>query len=239
MIMRCPPAAALAAALLAAAPARAQPEPAGAPAPPPPATPPAGTSSPAPAAPPAGASVPWTPPPDPAAVDAGEANLESIAARKGVMFTFAVGGAFSFGLGMSNATGQGAASTARLAHVANSRTVASIEIVNSTLFFPVSGKLYQTNATNLLVSGQYYVNPALWLRAGVGFGRYFGEELRMGDAIFRKRFRLAGPAGSAGAGIDVLRLKRVRASLEVCSTALLNREGILSSNGLLLGLTID
>jgi hypothetical protein len=55
----------------------------------------------------------------------------------------------------------------------------------------------------------------------------------------RDRFRLAGPAGSAGAGIDLVRLKRFRASLEVCSTAMINKEGVLLSNALLLGLSID
>ena len=179
------------------------------------------------------------PPPDPAVIEAGDANLESTALRKGVIFTLALGGALSVGVGMENATGRGGAVTLRLAHVASSRAVVATEIVGSELFFSVSGSLYRTNATNFLIAGQYYINPALWIRGAAGIGRYAGGELRMGDAIFRERVRLVGPAGSAGAGIDIVRFKRFRASLEFCSTAMLNREGVLSSNAFLVGLSID
>jgi hypothetical protein len=148
---------------------------------------------------------------------------------------------------MKNATGRGGAGTLRLAHVASPRTVLAVEIVGSALFFDVSDKLYRTDAQSFLLAGQYYVNPALWIRGAVGIGRYAGEELRievmiedrLEEKIFRDRVRLAGPAASAGAGVDVLRFKRFRASLEFCSTAMLNREGILSSNAFLIGLSLD
>jgi hypothetical protein len=178
------------------------------------------------------------PPPDPAAIEAGEANLEPIE-RRGVVFTVALGGGLSIGLGMDNATGQGGAVTLRVGHVANARTVVAAELVGSVLLFGVNGKLYRTDVQNLLISGQRYISPALWVRAGVGVGRYAGNELRMGDAIFRERIRLVGPAGSAGAGIDVLRFRRGRASLEFCTTAMLNREGVMASNAFLLGLSFD
>jgi hypothetical protein len=178
------------------------------------------------------------PPPDPAAVEAGEANLEPIE-RRGIVVTVALGGGLSIGLGMDNATGQGGAGTLRLGHVANARTVVAAELIGSALFFGVSGELYRTDVQSFLVSGQRYVSPALWFRAGVGVGRYAGNELRIGDAIFRERFRLAGPAGSAGAGVDVLRFRRVRASLEICSTAMFNSEGVMASNAFLFGLSFD
>lgn len=187
------------------------------------------------------------PKPDPAALDVGEANLESLATRKGLIFTFAFGGSVSVGLGMKNATGRGGAGTLRLAHVASPRTVLAVEIVGSALFFSVSKEAYRTDAQSFMLAGQLYVNPALWLRGAVGIGRYAGEELKIdvmvGDQveekILRDRIRLAGPAASAGAGVDVLRYKRFRASLEVCSTAMLNRDGILSSNAFLIGLSLD
>lgn len=187
------------------------------------------------------------PKPDPAALDVGEANLESLATRKGLIFTLALGGSVSVGLGMKNATARGGAFTLRIAHVASPRTVLAVEIVGSALFFSVSKASYRTDAQSFMVAGQLYVNPALWLRGAVGIGRYAGEELKLdvmvGDQleekVFRDRVRLAGPAGSAGAGIDVLRYKRLRASLEVCSTAMLNRDGILSSNAFLIGLSLD
>jgi hypothetical protein len=185
------------------------------------------------------AAAPAEPPPDPAVVEAGDANLEPIALRKGFIVTVALGGALSVGLGMDNATGQGGAATLRLAHVANARSVFAVELVGSALFFNVSEKLYRTDVTNLLVAGQYYINPALWIRGAVGLGRYAGGELRMDDFITRERFRIFGPAGSAGAGVDIVRLKRIRASLEFCSTAMINGDGVLSSNGFLFGLSID
>jgi hypothetical protein len=177
--------------------------------------------------------------PDPAAVEAGDANLESIALRKGFIFTLALGGALSVGFGMDNATGQGGAVTLRLAHVANARAVFATELVGTALFFSVARRVYRTDTTSLLIAGQYYINPALWIRGAAGLGRYAGEQLRVDDIIFRERFRLLGPAGSAGAGIDLVRLKRLRASIEFCSTAMINRDGVLSSNGLLVGLSID
>jgi hypothetical protein len=216
----------LVAAALAALPARARAE--DRPSPAAPAARIAATSAPAP-----------EPPPDPAAVEAGDANLEPTSPRKGVSFTAAFGGAASIGFGMANATGRGGAATLRLAHVANARSLVAVEVVISALFFSVSGQLYQTSATNFLVAGQHYLNPALWVRGAVGFGRYGGEQLRIGEAIFRERFRYAGPAGSAGAGVDVFRLGRFRGSVEVSSTAMINRDGVLSSNSLLFGLTLD
>lgn len=178
------------------------------------------------------------PPPDPAVVEAGEANLEPIE-RRGVVFTVALGGGLSVGLGMDNATGQGGAGTLRLGHLANARTIVAVELLAGALIFGVNGELYRTDVQHLLISGQRYISPALWVRAGVGLGRYAGNELRMGDAIFRERFRLAGPAGSAGAGVDVLRFRRVRGSLEVCSTVMINGEGVMASNAFLLGLSFD
>lgn len=186
---------------------------------------------------------PSEPAPDPAVAAAGEANLESTAPRRGIMVTLATGGAVSVGLGMKNATAQGGAATLRLGQVATPRTVIGIELVLAALFFDVEpgdgGSLYRTDAGNLLVSAQYYVNPALWIRGAVGVGRYSGDERIIDDLIVRRRIRLLGPSGSVGAGIDVVRLKRFRASFEVSSTAMVNRDGVLSSNALLLGLTVD
>jgi hypothetical protein len=183
------------------------------------------------------------PKPDPAALEAGDANLESIALRKGIVVTLGIGGGLTVGLGMDNATGQGGAGTLRIAHVANRRTMVAIELVGSALFFKLkeNASLYRTDAANFLLSAQYYVNPALWLRAGAGWGRYAGDRF-VDEATMleiRKRVRVAGPATSVGAGVDIIRLKRFRAGVEVSSTEMLNRDGILSSNSFLLGISID
>lgn len=185
---------------------------------------------------------------DPAALDAGEANLESTADRQGMIFTSALGAAFSVGIGMPNATGQGGAITLRMGRVASPRSVVGVELVGNALFADVdgseAGSLYRTDATNLLVFGQYYAKRALWLRLGLGAGRYAGERYAvtgpdMSEILVRPRRRLAGPAGSLGAGVDVLRVKRFRMSLEFSATSLLNRDGVVLSNAFLLGLTYD
>jgi hypothetical protein len=190
----------------------------------------------------AASAAPAEPKPDPAALEAGDANLESTALRQGIVVTLGIGGGLSIGLGMDNATGRGGAGTLRIAHVANRRTMVAIELVGSALFFTVKeSTLYRTDAANVLLSAQYYVNPALWLRAGAGWGRYAGNRF-VDEATMlelRKRIRLAGPAASVGAGIDIVRLKRFRAGLEVSSTAMINRDGILSSNSFLFAFSID
>jgi ribosomal protein L27 len=143
------------------------------------------------------------------------------------------------GLGMKGATGQGGAATLRLAHVANARTVVAVEVSGSALFTSVAGSLYRTDEQTFLLAGQLYLNPALWVRGAVGFGRYGGGELRMGDLIMRERFQVSGPAGSVGAGLDLIRLHHFRGGVEFASTAMINSDGVLSSNAFLIGLTID
>lgn len=185
----------------------------------------------------------WADPkPDPAAVQAGEANLESIAARKGYVLTFALGGAVTLGFGVSDSTGTGGAATLRLAHVATPRTLVTLEIVGSALFHQVKmgddTETYTNQFTNFLLGAQIYANPALWFRIAGGFGRYLGDEVLL-EAEPGIDLRLAGPAFAAGAGVDILRLKRFRISAEIQTTGMINREGLLSSGGFLLGFTVD
>jgi hypothetical protein len=189
--------------------------------------------------------------PDQSAIDAGEANLASIAVRKGLVFTFALGGAITLGFGrdddvatVDNATGRGGAVTLRLAHVATPRTLVTVEVTGGTLFYSISAgdmkRTYRTEFQNFLVGGQFYVKPAIWIRGGLGFGRQNGEDLDLeGTPNARKRFRLPGPAGWVGVGIDLLRRKWFRMSAEVTSTASINREGVLSSSGFLIGFSVD
>ncbi len=189
--------------------------------------------------------------PDPAAVQAGEANLESQAIRKGLVFTFAVGGAVTLGFGVNDSTGTGGAGTIRLAHVATPRALVTLEVVGSALFHQVTEGMgpdaktstYTNQVTNFLLGTQVYANPALWFRIAGGFGRYLGDhvllESRPGTPQMRGQLRLAGPAFSAGAGLDVVRWRRLRISAELQATGMVNREGLLSSGGFLVGLAID
>ena len=189
--------------------------------------------------------------PDPAAVQAGEANLESEATRKGFVFTFAAGGGLTLGFGVNDSTGTGGAGILRLAHVATPRTLVMLEIVGAGLLHQVQEgmgdtaetKTYVNQVTNLLVGAQVYVNPALWVRVAGGIGRYFGDNVTLEARPNQPRvigdIRLAGPAVSVGAGIDFVRLKRFRLGAELVGTGMLNREGLLSSGGFLVGFTID
>jgi hypothetical protein len=185
--------------------------------------------------------------PDPSAVQAGEANLESTAARQGYVFTFAVGGSLTLGFGVNDSTGTGGGGVIRLAHVATPRTLITLEVVGSALFHQVKAgdmtTTYTNQNTTFLLGAQVYANPALWFRFAGGFGRYFGDEVLLetdpGQPTRRGDIRLAGPAGSVGAGVDLLRLKRFRMGFELIGTGMVNREGVLTSGGFLIGFTVD
>lgn len=189
--------------------------------------------------------------PDPAAVRAGEANLESTTARSGIVVTLAFGGALTLGFGINDSTGSGGAGTFRIARVATPDTLITLELLGSALFHQVRSGMgadaetttYTNQVSSFLVGAQHYVNAGLWLRIGLGFGSYVGDEVlldaRAGEPMQRGDIRLAGPAGSVGAGLDVLRLKRFRVSAEICSTGMLTRDGLLSSGGFLIGFSVD
>jgi hypothetical protein len=190
------------------------------------------------------------PAPDPAAVNAGEANLESTAQREGLSITFAAGGGITLGFGVNDSTGTGGSGVIRLAHVATPRSLVMLEIVGSGLLHQVQEgmgmdaetKTYVNQVSNFLVGGQFYANPALWFRIAGGFGRYFGDNVTVSRENGLRKIgdiRLAGPAVSVGAGVDFVRLKRFRLGAELMATGMVNREGLLSSGGFLVGLTFD
>ena len=189
--------------------------------------------------------------PDPAAVQAGEANLEPIASRQGFAVTLAAGGGVTLGFGVNDSTGTGGAGVLRIAHVATPRSLVTLELVFGGLLHQVQEgmgptaetKTYVNQVSNVLVGGQFYANQALWFRIAGGFGRYLGNEVTLEARPGQPRkvgdIRLAGPAMSVGAGVDFVRLKRVRIGAELLATGMLNREGLLSSGGFLVGVTVD
>ena len=189
--------------------------------------------------------------PDPAAVNAGEANLESTAQRQGIAVTLGVGGGVTLGFGVNDSTGTGGAGVLRIAHVATPRSLVTLELVAGGLLHQVQEgmgpdaetKTYVNQVSNFLVGGQFYANPALWFRIAGGFGRYFGDHVTLEAKPGQPRrvgdIHLAGPAFSGGAGVDFVRLKRVRIGAEIVMTGMINREGLLSSGGFLVGVTVD
>ena len=185
--------------------------------------------------------------PEPTVVQAGEANLESTAQRKGLVFTVAAGGGVTLGFGVNDSTGTGGAAVLRLAHVATPRSLVILEIAGSGLLHQVKmgdeTTTYVNQVTNFLVGVQGYANQALWFRLAGGLGRYKGDEVLLeskpGTPQRRGDIRLAGPAISFGAGVEFIRLNRVRIGAELMATGMINREGLLSSGGFMVGLSID
>jgi hypothetical protein len=185
--------------------------------------------------------------PEPTVVQAGEANLESTAERQGLVFTLAAGGGVTLGFGVNDSTGTGGTAVIRLAHVATPRSLVVLEIAGSGLLHQVKmgdeTTTYVNQVTNFLVGVQAYANKALWFRAAGGLGRYKGDEVLLeskpGTPQRRGDIKLAGPAISFGAGVDFVRLKRVRIGAELMVTGMINREGLLSSGGFMVGLSID
>lgn len=178
------------------------------------------------------------PPPDPAVAAASEANLESRSWRDNIIVTFGVGASFTLGFGIEDAVGRGGSTTLRIGKVASPSWLVTLEVSTYALLHSFSNKLYTNTEATLLVGGQYYVRPKLWLRIAGGVGFYRGEMVAL-ETGGRGDQRLAGLASTVGGGLDLKRWGRFGFGLELASTALLTRDGLLSSNGMLLTAVID
>jgi len=179
--------------------------------------------------------------PDKSAVEAGDANLEPTG-RGSVTATFAVGGGMTIGLGVAGSVGRGGSGSFRIGRSATPHTVITLELAGVALFHAVKttnpdgspGKttLKTNQDSNLMIGGQYFVSSALWFRGAAGFGVYKTEEVGPG-------ITLVGPAGLFGAGFDLIRRRHVALGFEMMSISMINRDGILSSNGFMLDLSVD
>jgi hypothetical protein len=173
-------------------------------------------------------------PPDPIVDQAKNGNLESINRHQGINVTVALGGGFTVGFGIDNAVGRGPSGTLRIATVASDKLAFTAEAITLTLLHRVEATmdapLKRDQDSNLLLGLQYYVNPTLWLRVAGGLGGY---------QVADTPKALVGPAGLASGGVDVVRGKRWAVGLEFVSIAMLNRDGLLSSNAFLLALNFE
>lgn len=183
------------------------------------------------------ADPPPEPKPDPSAVEAGDANLESTERRQGLNVTLALGGGMTLGFGIEGSVGRGGSGSFRIGERATTHTVITLEAAGVALFHAVKttsgmSELKTNKDSNILLGGQYFVNSALWVRGAVGFGVYKTQEI--GDGI-----TLVGPAVAVGAGFDLARWRRIGVGLEVMSISMMNRDGVLSSSGFMLDLSVD
>ena len=179
------------------------------------------------------------PAPDPAAARAGDANLESMEHRSGVTFSAAIGPSFTLGGGPVG-TGTGGAAALTLGHVATPSTVILFELFGAAQFHKkgTMGELVANNDTNLLAGVQVWLGPSLWVRALGGVGSFHGNDIPIGSDP-SANIRLVGPAAAAAVGVDLARWKGVVLGLELYSINMVNREGLLSANGLSMNLAFD
>lgn len=183
-------------------------------------------------------------PPDPAVEEAGDANLESTAGRRGVTLSASFGGGMIVGFGIDDSAGRGGAVSLRLGHVATPRTVITVGVdVTLALHQPRGGALQTNTNTDVLVGAQHYVNPSLWLRFGGGLGVYQIRGIVIGEVnsmpVYGEPRTLIGPAALAGIGLDIARFKWAVLGIEAATTAMVNRDGLLLASHLNLGLVFD
>lgn len=148
----------------------------------------------------AGHSAYADPKPDQNAEDkAHEANLESNAPRQGVTIGIAIGPGLMIQKGTLGTSGS---VSLRLGHVATRTTDVEIVLVGSAFPHTIGTNpptTYYDQSQTLMLAAQRYINPSLFLRLGGGLNFHTIDSGPMGKTMHW------GPAGSAGAGIDLVR----------------------------------
>ena len=190
------------------------------------------------AKPEAAKSVPASEPPDSAAEEAGDANLESTANRRGMTFAAAIGPGVIAGFGIEDSVGRGGALALRIGRVATPHTVITLEVDGcGALHRPTKGTTSVNTNTELLAGAQYYVSPSLSLRLGLGVGVYTVRGILQTNGMQDERTTI-GPALLGGIGVDLARVKWAVFGLEASTTAMING-GVLLGSSLKLGVSFD
>ncbi len=172
---------------------------------------------------------------DDAAVEAAsEANLESQAPRHGTTLSLSLGAAATFGLGIDDSTGRGGALSIRVGHVMTPRALLTFEVTSFATLHEIGmapTTLLTNTDVNLLVGVQQYTSPSLWVRAAGGVGAYKLERGAMPTLHY------AGPTSAVGIGIDIIRHHYLVVAIEAVTTGMLNRDGVLISSTLGVGVS--
>lgn len=169
--------------------------------------------------------------PDPGAqAKAAEANLESNAPRQGVTFSGSLGGGLLVAKG---SVGEMPFLSLRLGHVMTPDSVLTLEINGGTLRHKpaMTGPTLTDTSDNLLVGAQYYTHPSVWVRGAGGLNVHTIDSGALGTST------ILGAAAAFGAGVDLVRRHFWVLGLEVLGVGAVNREGLLVSGGLSLGLS--
>lgn len=172
---------------------------------------------------------------------AAEANLQSLDKRKGFTGSVTLGPSFTLGKG----TGTGGMLSFRVGQVATPDIVITFELTGAAQFREVSRgpdktDLVANSATSLLVGGQYWVGPSLWLRAAFGFGSHKCSECKsVQGQVALEDVHSPGLAGAVGGGVDILRFKGFVLAVELASINILHAEGMVSTNALSAALSFD
>ncbi len=173
---------------------------------------------------------------EPAIATAGEANLESTAARQGIQLSGMLGGALALGFHMKDATGTGGAISLRLGEPMTPKWVLTVEVEGGGQLHEAADmkSTHLDNDTNFLIGAQYYPNESLFVRVGFGIGTY------MQTAAARDGFdhRYIGPAFGFGAGLELIKLKHLVFDFELFSVSMVNRDGMFSMTAFGFGTTI-
>lgn len=178
-------------------------------------------------------------PPDQAAVEAGDANLEPTGNHRGLTFALAVGGGLIVGVGIEDSVGRGGAVSLRLGHGATPNTVITFESsVTAALHRPTGGSIETNTNTNLLAGAQYYVGESLWLRAAGGVGIYQGRQVVLANQMLGNQ-TLVGPSALVSLGIDLVRFKSVVLGFEIATSASVNGDGVLFASSSSFALAFD
>ena len=170
-------------------------------------------------------------PPDPLAQQkADEANLETDAPRQGVTFSLALGGGLLVAKG---SVGSMPLISLRLGHVMTPDSILTLEVAGGALQHKqaMSGPTLVDSDSNVLVGAQYYTHPSVWLRAAGGLNLHTIDNGTMARTV------LAGGAAAVGAGVDLVRRHFLVLDLEILGVGAVNRDGLLVSGGLSLGLS--
>jgi len=182
------------------------------------------------------------PSPDPVATRAGEANLESLAKRRGFTFGASIGPSVTIGKGTG--TGTGGALSLKLGQVATPRTVIAFELNGSAQLSRVTTGLdamgmpireVRTNSiASFLAGAQHWFGPSIWIRISGGLGVTTCQKCK-NDMDTRR----AALAGGGGLGVDIIRARGLVLGVEAYNVSQLGKDGLQATLVFALSLSVD